>query len=253
MLDLTLFKKPGLTAGSGSLAMMTFTMYGALFALTLYLQFVKCYSPMETGLCFLPVAVGYALGSVASSKNALRWGTKTVVSAGFAGTALAALAVAFWKISTPFWLIGLNIVLLSFCHGNIMAPSLNSVLGSLPKKMAGVGSAIGNISFQVGGALGVAVLGSVLGSIYRLRIDEALNAAAGFPQQLTGGARESVGAAIILAGSLPGETGEKLLSLAQQGFMGAWLAAFPAICAVGATGLVFALKFMPRHVVPEQS
>ncbi len=248
MLDLTLFKTPALTAGSGSLAMMTFTMYGVLFALTLYLQFVKSYSPMETGLCFLPVAVGYALGNISSSGNVTRWGTKAVISAAFAGTALAVLLIAFWKVSTPFWLIGLNLGFMSFCHGNIMAPSLNSVLGSLPKERAGVGSAIGNISFQVGGALGVAVLGSVLGGIYRLGIDDVLMAAVGFPTQVIEGARESLGAAVILAGGLPVEIGQKLLELSRQSFMDAWLTAFPIVCMVGVIGLVFVLKFMSPHV-----
>ena len=97
MLDLSLFRKKALRAGCGSLAMMTFTMYGALFALTLYLQFVKGLSPMLTGLGFLPVAVGYALGNVLSSGNARRWGTRNVVATGFAGITMAALGFAFWE------------------------------------------------------------------------------------------------------------------------------------------------------------
>ncbi|NLI26773.1 MAG: MFS transporter, partial [Acetobacter sp.] len=66
MLDTSLFKNPHLLAGSGAIAIMTFSMFGVLFALTLYMQFVKTYSPMETGLRFLPMAAGYAFGSVSS-------------------------------------------------------------------------------------------------------------------------------------------------------------------------------------------
>ncbi len=248
MLDLTLFKNPGLTAGSSGIAMMTFTMLGTLFGLTLYLQFVKHYSPLETGLCYLPVAIGYALGNVSSARTAVRWGARSVVSAGFAGTAVAALLIVFWQASTPFWLIGLNIAFLSFCHGSIMAPSLNSVLGTLPREQAGVGSAIGNVSFQVGGALGVAVLGSLLGSIYRLRMDAVLTAAAAFPVQIIQEARESLGAAVVTAGSLPAEAGQKLSSLAQGSFMDGWQITFWVICGVGAAGMVFVLKFMPPFV-----
>ncbi len=247
MLDLSLFKNPYLLAGSGNIAIMTFAMFGFLFALTLYMQFVKTYSPMETGFRFLPVAIGYIFGSISSHRSALRWGTKAVVSVGFAGMATLAPLIAFWQTATPFWFIGLCIGILSFCLGNIMAPALNVVLGAVPKNRAGVGSAIGNVSFQVGGALGVAALGAVLSSIYRFRMEAALNANTVFPAQVIQGAKESLGAAVVLADSLPAEVGQGLLSLARTTFMNGWLIVFWAVCCVGIVGMLFALKLMPSR------
>lgn len=247
MLDLILFKNIHLSAGSGSIAIMTFAMFGVLFALTLYMQFVKVYSPLETGLRFLPIAMGYALGSVSSYKSVQRWGAKAVVATGFAGMATLAPLIAFWQTATHYCFIGLYVGLLSFFLGNIMTPALNVVLGSVPKDRAGVGSAIGNISFQVGGALGVAILGSVLSSIYRFRMDVALDAKAFFSAQVIHGAKESLGTAVVMADGLPREAGQGLLSLARVSFMDAWLAVFWLICAVGIMGMFFALKLMPSR------
>jgi DHA2 family multidrug resistance protein-like MFS transporter len=245
MLDVSFFKNPHLLAGSGSIAIMTFSMFGVLFALTLYMQFVKTYSPMETGLRFLPMAVGYAFGSVSSHRSVLRWGTKAVVAGGFAGMMTMAPLIAFWQTATPFRLIGLCVGLLSFCLGNIMTPALNSVLGAVPKDRAGVGSAIGNISFQVGGALGVATLGSVLGSIYRLRMDAALDGNVVFPAQVIHGAKESLGAAVVLSSGLTAESGQRLLLLARASFMDGWFVVFGAVFCAGIAGLAFTLKRMP--------
>ncbi len=245
MLDLALFKSPRLLAGSCSIAIMSFAMFGALFALTLYLQFVKTYSPFETGLGFLPVAFGYALGSVSSNRSVLRWGARSVVGSGFAGMAVLAPLFAFWRSQTPYWLMGLCLGLLSFCLGNIMTPALNLVLGGVSKDRAGVGSAVGNISFQVGGALGIAVLGSVLGGIYRFRMDAALKAGPDFPVWVIQGAGESIGAAAAMAGKVSVEAGQRLLSLAGGSFMDGWRAVFWVICGVGITGLFLSLKLIP--------
>ena len=169
MLDLGLFRNSRLSAGSGSIAVMTSAMFGTLFALTMYMQFVKNYSPLQTGLGFLPMAFGYALGSVSSNRAVNSLGTKVVVAAGFCGLAVMSLIMAFWRIDTPYWQIGLLLFASSYFMGNIMTPSLNAVLGAVPKAVAGVGSAIGNASFQIGGALGVAALGSILTGVLQGR------------------------------------------------------------------------------------
>ncbi|MGD9162979.1 MAG: DHA2 family efflux MFS transporter permease subunit, partial [Desulfobacteraceae bacterium] len=247
MIDLSLFNSPHLLAGSCSIAIMTFAMFGVLFALTLYMQFVKSYSPMETGLRFLPIAVGYAFGSVLSNRGVIRWGTKAIVAAGFAGMAILTPFIAFWQIITPFWQIGLCMSLLSFCLGNIMTPSLNTVLGTLPKDRAGIGSAIGNISFQLGGAFGVAALGSVLGSVYRFKIDSALNGNVLYQNQAIQGAKESLGAAVVIVSHLPMELGQELLLIAKKAFMYGWFVVLISACCVAIAGILFILKFMPTQ------
>lgn len=245
MLDFSLFKSRDLSAGCGCIAVMAFVMFGLLFALTLYMQFVKTYSPMETGLRLLPLAVGYALGSVSSHNSVLRWGTRSVVAAGFVGLTLLAPLVASWQTATPFWVVGLSVGLLSFCFGNIMTPALNAVLGAVPRERSGIGSALGNISFQLGGALGVAVLGSALCGIYRSQMAAALDANIVSSAHVLRGAKESLGVAVIMAESLPANMGEVLLSLARRSFMDGWSFIFWGACCAGIMGLLFALKNLP--------
>jgi EmrB/QacA subfamily drug resistance transporter len=249
MLDLSIFKNSHLSAAGGSISIMTFVMFGVLFALSLYLQFVKAYSPMQTGIRFLPVAVGYAFGSISSNTSVLRWGTKPVVAAGFLGMAILAPFIALWQVATPYWIIGICTGILSFCLGNIMTSSLNVVLGSVPKQRAGIGSAIGNISFQIGGALGVATLGSVLGSVYRSRMTAALEGDGAYPTQVIQGALESLGSAITLAGDLSDETARGLILLARESFMNGWSAIFWIICGIAIAGMCFACAFMPSRDV----
>lgn len=248
MIDLALFKNPYVSSGSSSIALMAFSMYGFIFVLTLYMQLVKGYSPMQTGIRFLPLAIGYAMGTVSSSRNVQRWGTKSVITISFVGMAIASLFIAFWNEATPFLIIGLNVGLLSFFLGNIMAPSLNAVLGALPPSRAGVGSAIGSISLQVGGALGVAVLGSLLNGIYRFRMIHLFDYNILFPIQAIQNATESLGAALAVAATLPADIGQGLTSLARTAFMHGWILVFFAICCVSISGMFFTRKAMPSNI-----
>ncbi len=247
MFDLSLFKNQYLSSGSGSIAIMAFTMFGFIFIMTLYMQFVKNYSPLQTGFRFLPFAIGYALGNFSSSTSVQKWGTKSVVTMSYVGMTIASLFIAFWDATTPFWIIGVNMGIMAFFHGNIMTPSLNAVLGSLPKNRAGIGSAIGSISLQVGGALGVAVLGSLLNSIYRYHVAATVEVETLFPIQAIHGAKESLGTALAVAGGLPAEVGHGLTVLARAAFMSGWLQVFLAVCCVGITGMSFALKVIPSR------
>jgi EmrB/QacA subfamily drug resistance transporter len=247
MLELSLFRNNRLSAGSGSIAIMTIAMFGILFALTMYMQFVKDYTPMETGIRFLPIALGYAGGSVLSNRFVKLKGTKAVVTAGFIGLAVLATVAAFWQTGTPYWQIGLLLFVISFFLGNIMTPSLNAVLGAVPRKIAGVGSAIGNVSFQVGGALGVAALGSTLSSIYRMNIDSILASLASVPPEIATVVRESVGAAVTVANMLPSGLQQNLLLAARESFMSGWQVVLIIIAIVGVIGAVLTIKFMPSR------
>jgi len=157
-----------------------------------------------------------------------------------------AFLIAFWQTGTPYWQIGLLLFVASFFMGNIMAPSLNSVLGAVPKSRAGVGSAVGNVSFQVGGALGVAALGSALSSVYQARMESALSTTlSSLPSDLAGAARESIGAAITISGKLPEKMQQSLTSLSGQSFMEGWQVVLLVICATGIAGVIVTLFFMP--------
>jgi len=252
MLDIGLFRNPSLSMGAGSIALMAVTMFGVLFVLTMYMQFVKDYSPLETGIRFLPIALGYALGSVLSNRFVRLRGTKYVVASGFLGMAAAAFVISFWQIDTAYWQIGVLILALSFFLGSIMTPSLNAVLGAVPAGRAGVGSAIGNVSLQIGGALGVAALGSALSSVYKLQMAAALAAFSSVPDRIYGIAVESVGAAVKIAGMLPESIQGDIALLAGQSYMDGWRVVLLMICALGLAGAVMTLRFMPVHDLKQE-
>jgi predicted MFS family arabinose efflux permease len=251
MLDLHLFRNLRLSMGSAGIAVMTIAMFGMLFAFTMYMQFVKGYSAMETGVCFLPLALGYAFGSMFSNRFVGRFGTKAIVTAGFLGMAVFASVIAFWRIDTPYWQMGLLLFAVSYSMGNIMTPSLNAVLGAVPRERAGVGSAIGNVAFQVGGALGVAALGSALSSVYRTNISAALSQLSSLPAEMANIAKESVGAAATVAAMLPEGAQQGLMQIAGESFLDGWRMVLLAISVIGLVGAVLTLKFMPpREVRP---
>jgi len=247
MLDLGLFRNARLSASSGSIAVMTVAMFGMLFAFTMYMQFVKGYSALDTGLRFLPIAFGYAFGSVSSNRIVGKLGTKPVVTIGFVGMAVLSPVIASWQTDTPYWQIGLLLFALSYFMGNIMTPCLNSVLGAVPKARAGVGSAIGNVFFQVGGALGVAALGSALSSIYQANMTSALTQLVALPADVANLVKGSVGAAVTVTFGLPDGVRQILVQIAGDSFMAGWQVVLMIISAIGIMGAILTLKFMPSR------
>ena len=136
--------------------------------------------------------------------------------------------------------------------GNIMTPSLNELLGAVPKSRAGVGSAIGNVSFQLGGALGVAALGSVISSVYKMQMSDGLAALTSIPYQITGAVTESIGSVARITALLPDSIRDNIKSLAAQYFMSGWQLALLCVTALGLAGAVVALTCMPQKDLPQE-
>ncbi len=179
MLNIEFFRNPRFTAASSGLMLIFFAMFGATFLLTQYLQFVIGYSPLRAGSALLPWAGVMLVVAPASARLAERFGTKRVVATGL-GFATASL---LFMSTLPTTHIGYvrdvlpRLLLLAFGMGLTMAPSTESIMGSLPRAKAGVGSAMNDTTRQVGGALGVAVVGSVMTSVYGSRVAAAIRSA----------------------------------------------------------------------------
>ena len=250
LLDIWLFRNRRFSVGTSSVALIAFAQFGIIFGLTLYMQFVQGYSALETGIRFLPVAAGIALGSGTSHRRIARFGTHRVVALGFLGVSVLAGLAAFWQVDTAFWHLGLMFFVWSFCMGNIIAPSVDAVLGAVPGERAGVGSAVNGVSVQVGGAIGVATLGSVLSTVYASKIEPVVSALTQLPEEAARMARDSVGTAMIVADKLPGQIGDTLAAAAGRSFMDGWQVLALVVCGLGIVGSLWALKFMPpRHRV----
>src|SRR4051794_20345898 len=171
MLDLALFRNPRFSASSAAISLAFFALFGTIFFLTQYLQEVRGYSALDAGLRTMPVAAGLVLAGALSARLAERLGIRVVVPAG-----LALVAGALWMFSlagpdSAYELIAGALLLMGFGMGTAMAPATDAIMGSLPAARMSVGSAINDTTRVAGGALGVAVLGSLLASGYRAHMD----------------------------------------------------------------------------------
>ncbi|MCP5024662.1 MAG: DHA2 family efflux MFS transporter permease subunit [Actinomycetia bacterium] len=245
MLPVRIFRNLRFSAASVAVTSAFFALFGFIFLVTQYFQLVRAYSPLEAGIRTLPVAVSIAVASVLAPKVVGRVGTTRVVASG-----LGLMAVAFTWISavsayTPYLEIVGQMILLGGGLGLTTAPATESIMGSLSAEKAGIGSAVNDTTRELGGTLGVAVIGSVFNSIY-------IGALADGPiiESLPGEARlateESVGAAQFVAAEL-GERAPAFLAEVNEAFLSGLAVSCLVAAAVAATGAVFALRFLPAR------
>ncbi|MGH2969834.1 MAG: MFS transporter, partial [Solirubrobacteraceae bacterium] len=178
MLDVRLFRNLRFSASSMAISLAFFALFGMIFFITQYLQSILGYSAFEAGVRMLPVAGGLIVGGPLSAKLAARIGTKLVVAGGLALVGAGLALLGFADQDSGYGLIALSQVVLGFGMATAMAPATAAIMGSLPLEQASVGSAVNDATRITGGALGVAVLGSVLSSGYRGGMEEAV---AGMP------------------------------------------------------------------------
>ena len=168
MLPLKFFSDPAFTVASLGVGLVFFAMMGSVFAFTQFLQFAHGYSALEAGAAMLPLALGLVIGSGASNKLVGRVGRTRVIAGGLVGVA-AVLSTRCCGPRDGPGLLALVTFGLALSMGAAMAPATDSVMGAVPEAKAGVGSAMSDVTRQVGGALGVAVIGSLIGSAYSRR------------------------------------------------------------------------------------
>ena len=172
MLNLEFFRNPRFSAASSGLMLIFFAMFGATFLLTQYLQFVVGYSPLRAGSALLPWAAIMLVVAPLSARWAERFGTKLVVATGLSFATLSLVYMSTLPATNVSYVRDVlpRLLLLAVGMGLTMAPSTESIMGSLPRAKAGVGSAMNDTTRQIGGALGVAVVGSVMTSVYGSRL-----------------------------------------------------------------------------------
>src|SRR4051794_3035103 len=176
MLDVHFFSNPRFSAASGAIALVFLSLFGTLFLLTQYLQSVLGYSTVKAGAVLLPQAATLMIFAPLSNVWVQRFGSKVVVTTGLLiVTASLALFGVLAPDTTTLVVIGVT-VLLGLGMANVLAPCTDSIMGSLPRAKAGVGSAVNDTTRQMGGAVGVAVFGSLMASHYRSSITSRLDA-----------------------------------------------------------------------------
>ena len=162
MLDVSVFANRRFSGGSLAVTAGFLTLFGFIFVITQYFQFIKSYSAFETGVRLLPVAISIALGSALGPRIVERIGTTAVVSAGLAIFAAGLAWASTVDAATPYVVIAMQMVLLGGGLGLTTAPATEAIMGSLSADKAGVGSAVNDTTRELGGTLGVAIVGQRL-------------------------------------------------------------------------------------------
>jgi EmrB/QacA subfamily drug resistance transporter len=244
MLDVTFFKNPRFTAASLGVMLGYFAMFGSLFLMSQLLQFVLGYSALDAGVRLLPFALSMAAFSTVSTKLVDRFGTKVVVVGGMGLVALGLLWAARLGSGSTYFEYLPGMLLMGTGIALTWAPTTESIMGSLPAAKAGVGSAVNDTVREVGGALGVAVLGSVLASQYTGAISSTT---AALPTDSAHLAGDSLGGAVVVAQQVGGSSGAAILEAAQAAYVDGFGLALTIAAAVAAAGAVLAAIWLPAR------
>jgi EmrB/QacA subfamily drug resistance transporter len=249
LLEMKFFKNPRFSAASIAITLVFFAMFGSLFFLSQYLQFVLGYDAFEAGLALLPVAVSLMIAAPVSARLVAWVGTKIVVAAGLVVVAAGMVLMSFASVDSGYGLIAGVLVTIGVGMGLAMAPATDSIMGSLPPERAGVGSAMNDTTREIGGALGVAVLGSITAASYAAEIVgssgyAALKKAA---PQLAGAVSNSVGSAAVAATKLPAAAAQQVLAASRTAFVSALDTTVIVGAVVALAGAVIAAVFLPAR------
>ncbi len=219
MLDMHFFQNARFSAASGAIMLVFLALFGTIFLLTQYLQSVLGYSTLKAGAILIPNSAALMLFAFVSPRWVVRFGNKVVVAVGLSLVAVSLVGFVTLDVGSSALHVILVSVVMGVGMGNVMSPATESIMGSLPREKAGVGSAMNDTTRQVGGAIGVAVLGSILSSRYGPSLASRLTGKV--PASIVTAARDSVGRAADVAGSPGGARYRtEIISAAHQSFVG---------------------------------
>ncbi|MEX2553685.1 MAG: MFS transporter [Actinomycetota bacterium] len=242
MLPIYLFGDLRFRVGSGVITAVFFIMFGWFFTNTLYLQFVRGYSALLASLAMLPFPLAMILVAPRSARLGERFGSGRVITAGFSVIALGFGMLALFGPSTPYLMLGLAFVVLGSGMGITAAPATGNIMSAVPAGKAGVGSAVNDTTREFGGALGIAVFGTVVSSLYRSGIDVGALGLSGDAARV---AQESVGAATTFARGLP--HGGALFAQSIASYGSAFRVVNIATALLAAAAAVAVAKFFSRE------
>jgi predicted MFS family arabinose efflux permease len=243
LLDVRLFANARFSAAALAIASAFFGLFGFIFLITQYMQLVQGFSPLEAGLRTVPFAVVTGVCSPLSIVLMHRFGTTRVVAGGLSLMAVGFVVASTLEVESAY--VGpvlAAMVVMAAGLGLTTSPATEAIMGALPEATAGVGSAVNDTTRELGGTLGVAVVGSVFASVYGPQVVQALD---GQPAAVVAVAEESIGAAVVLAGSLP--DGEVVLAAAREAFVSGFSTGSLVAAGAVAVGAVLAARWLPAR------
>lgn len=229
MLDPRFFKVRPFAVGSFTITAAFAVMFGMFFLLTQYLQFTRGHSPLGAGVRMLPFAATMIVVAPRSPAIAGRIGNRGAITAGLLLQTAGFVIMALHEPDTAYAFSALGFVLMATGMAVMMPAATGAILGSLPQSKAGVGSAVNDTTREVGGALGIAVLGTIMASGYRSSLGDATD---GLPEPVAEAAGESVGTAFRAAQQLDGPAAIQLMNDAGAAFTDGMSLAFTVAAVV---------------------
>jgi EmrB/QacA subfamily drug resistance transporter len=240
-LDITYFRNRRFSASVAAIGLVFFALMGVTFFSVFYNQSVRGYSVLQSGLLVLPLAASQMFFAPRARLAVNRFGARAVCAAGLVLTAVAFAGYLLLGQHTPIWELEVLFFLMGTGMAHVMPPATVMIMSSLPREKAGSGSAVNNTFRQVGGAMGVAVLGSLLSTTYRNSINRHLSALSASDRHAAG---ESVQATLAAAEKL-GLAGRALVQPAHDAFIHAMHITAIGSAAIALAGAVVALIFLP--------
>ncbi|MGW2176860.1 MFS transporter [Streptomyces sp. NPDC001732] len=240
-IDISYFKKPSFSAAVAAIALVFFALMGVTFFSAFYMQSVRGWSALDSGLMLLPLAAAQMVFAPRARLFVDRFGARAVCTVGMLLVAIGLASFALFDENTPVWVLCVLLFVQGTGMAHVMTPVTVSVMQALPREKAGSGSAVNNTFRQVGGALGVAVLGSVLSTVYRGDIEGHLGV---LPAGLRDAAGESIEATLGIADRM-GPAGAPLIDAANDAFLKAMHITAIGSAAIALVGTLVVALFLP--------
>jgi EmrB/QacA subfamily drug resistance transporter len=249
LLDVRTFSNARFSAGSSAIFVAFFSLFGFTFLVTQYFQYVRGYSTLSSGLHTLPFAIGAGVTAPSAARLALKFGTKRVVTWGLLSMAIGLFIASQLTPASSYWgVVVPSMLFLASGLACVTSPSTEAVMGSVTRDKAGVASAVNDTAREVGGTLGVAVVGSVFASLYGPRILDNLTGLP-IPKEGLDAAESSMAAALVVAERAPAAGQGMIIEAARTAFMHGWTTACLVAASVAVVGSFVALAFLPNRAV----
>jgi len=233
-----------------------FSLSGSLFFLSQYMQTVLGYSTLRAGFGTLPIAIGLFTVAPFSATLARQIGIKGTVALGICLAGLGMLFMGLnYRIDTQYVTIAIGQIILAAGMGLAMAPATTAIMSAIPVDKSGVGSAMNDTTRQLGGALGVAILGTLMNSTYISGVSELKSAVPQLPASAYDAIVSSIQAAHIVAANpqLPSGVGQQILKVADAAFVSGMSNAMLASAVIMGFAVIFVLIVLPTRTRQPES
>ena len=252
MLPMSLFRNRLFTISITCVALVYGALMGMMFFLPQFLQLVQGNTPLESGIAVMPGAGGLLVASLFSPRIAERIGTRTTVIIGLVMVTAGLAMSAFLTAGTAYWFIGVSLGLMGLGLGMVLPQATNGILASVPTERAGMGSAVNDGMAELGGSLGVAILGSLLALGYRNEIESQVAAAGdainAIPANVVEAVRESLAAGVLAVQQLPPELATPIREVAGNAFVSGMTTALMVAAGITLVGVLLAWWLFPNRV-----